>query len=121
LFQDQRWSRRNPLYLSVGGQSSAPGLLKKIFTLHSTFYLQNDLMRVGPSISELVPCLFDQSPEIVKLARGFFTELSVKENVLFNQLSNIIALLAPNDAISVGSFMSAMEFLTGWNPKPKII
>jgi hypothetical protein len=37
--------------------------------------LQNDLMRVGPSLAELVPCLFDPVAEIVKLARGFFTEL----------------------------------------------
>jgi hypothetical protein len=67
---------------------------------------------VGPSIAHLAPCLYDPSPDVVKLARAFFLELNVKHNVVYNQMPNIISFLVHEDnAVSLLEFTEAMQFL----------
>ena len=71
----------------------------------------NDLIRTSDKVAELTVCLFDEDKEVVRLARGFFTELSSKHNVLYNLFVNIIPKLASDDTVTEENFKEALTFL----------
>ncbi|KAI1716364.1 non-SMC mitotic condensation complex subunit 1 domain-containing protein [Ditylenchus destructor] len=73
--------------------------------------LLNDLIKVSGRIADLAPCLCDADHQIILLARGFFTEMSKKHNVLYNLMPDIISKLTTNKDLTDEQFQNVMKFL----------
>ncbi|KAI1724403.1 non-SMC mitotic condensation complex subunit 1 domain-containing protein [Ditylenchus destructor] len=79
--------------------------------------LLNDLIKVSGRIADLAPCLCDADHQIVLLARGFFTEMSKKHNVLYNLMPDIISKLTTNKDLTDEQFQDVMKFLLSFIEK----
>lgn len=63
-----------------------------------THLILNGMIKVKGQLGEMAKCLEDDDPRISDLAKLFFTELSTKDNALYNNLQDVISHL------SVGKF-----------------
>ncbi|KAL3901228.1 MAG: hypothetical protein SGCHY_000755 [Lobulomycetales sp.] len=77
-----------------------------------THLILNGMIKVKGQISEMAKCLEDSDPRISDLARLFFTELSTKDNAVYNNLPDIISNLSSIESgLEENSFKKVMEFL----------
>ena len=51
-----------------------------------THLILNGMIKVKGQLGEMAKCLEDSEPRIADLAKLFFTELSTKENAIYNNL-----------------------------------
>ena len=51
-----------------------------------THLILNGMIKVKGQLGEMAKCLEDEEPRIADLAKLFFTELSTKENAIYNNL-----------------------------------
>jgi hypothetical protein len=51
-----------------------------------THLILNGMIKVKGQLGEMAKCLEDKEPRIVDLAKLFFTELSTKDNAIYNNL-----------------------------------
>ncbi|KAL7988486.1 hypothetical protein Chor_007405 [Crotalus horridus] len=63
-----------------------------------THLILKDMVKVKGQVSEMAALLIDPEDEIVRLARNFFTELSNKDNAVYNLLPDIISRLSDADS-----------------------
>ena len=71
----------------------------------------NGMVKVKGQISEMAKCLEDPDTRISDLAKVFFSELSTKDNAVYNNLPDIISNLSASTGLSEASFKKIMEFL----------
>ena len=60
-----------------------------------THLILNGMIKVKGQLGEMAKCLEDSEPRISDLAKLFFTELSTKENAIYNNLPDGDVLLLP--------------------------
>jgi condensin complex subunit 1 len=61
-------------------------VVKKNTLMVLTHLILNGMIKVKGQLGEMAKCLEDEEPRIADLAKLFFTELSTKENAIYNNL-----------------------------------
>lgn len=90
----------------------ADSVVKKNTLMVLTHLILNGMVKVKGQISEMAKCLEDKETKISDLAKLFFTELSTKDNAVYNNLPDIISNLShPITGVSEVNFRSIMKFL----------
>ncbi|XP_039194642.1 condensin complex subunit 1 [Crotalus tigris] len=85
-----------------------------------THLILKDMVKVKGQVSEMAALLIDPEDEIVRLARNFFTELSNKDNAVYNLLPDIISRLSDADSgIEEQPFHTIMRQLFSFITKDK--
>ncbi|KAM6469220.1 condensin complex subunit 1 isoform 2-T2 [Liasis olivaceus] len=85
-----------------------------------THLILKDMVKVKGQVSEMAALLVDPEDEIVRLARNFFTELSNKDNAVYNLLPDIISRLSDADSgIEEQPFHTIMRQLFSFITKDK--
>lgn len=94
--------------------------VKKNTLMVLTFLILNGMVKVKGQISEMAKCLECEDKRIADLAKLFFTELSTKDNAVYNNLSDIISNLShPETGVDEDSFKNIMKFLLDFIKKDK--
>ena len=68
------------------GLSDTNLVVKKNTLMVLTHLILNGMIKVKGQLGEMAKCLEDQDPRISDLAKLFFTELSTKDNAIYNNL-----------------------------------
>lgn len=85
--------------------------VKKNTLMVLTFLILNGMIKVKGQISEMAKCIQDPDPQIQNLAKGFFKELSKKDNAIYNNLPDIISNLS---TVEEQDYKSIVKFLFGF-------
>jgi condensin complex subunit 1 len=87
--------------------------VKKNTFMVLTFLILNGMIKVKGQISEMAICLEDPDRRISDLAKLFFTELSQKDNAIYNNLPDIISNLSSLDKEKYNRILKyIMKFIT---------
>ena len=68
------------------GLSDTDLVVKKNTLMVLTHLILNGMIKVKGQLGEMAKCLEDEEPRIADLAKLFFTELSTKDNAIYNNL-----------------------------------
>lgn len=68
------------------GLSDEDLVVKKNTLMVLTHLILNGMIKVKGQLGEMAKCVEDAEPRIADLAKLFFTELSTKENAIYNNL-----------------------------------
>ncbi|XP_062984497.1 condensin complex subunit 1 [Elgaria multicarinata webbii] len=94
--------------------------VRQTAALVMTHLILKDMVKVKGQVSEMAALLIDPQEEIVGLARNFFTELSGKDNAVYNLLPDIISRLSdPDSGIEEQPFRTIMRQLFSFITKDK--
>ena len=95
--------------------------VKKNTLMVFTHLILNGMVKVKGQISEMAKCLQDKDSKISDLAKLFFSELSSKDNAVYNNLPDIISNLSSKDTgVNEEDFRSIMKFLFEFIKKVRI-
>ncbi|KAJ3146459.1 Condensin complex subunit [Geranomyces michiganensis] len=95
-------------------------VVKKNTLMVLTFLILNGMVKVKGQISEMAKTLEDEDRRISDLTKLFFTELSTKDNSVYNNLPDIISNLSHADTgVTEGAFRNIMKFLLEFIKKDK--
>ncbi|KAI9263006.1 non-SMC mitotic condensation complex subunit 1-domain-containing protein [Helicostylum pulchrum] len=88
-------------------------IVRKNTVMVLTHLILNGMIKVKGQISEMAKCLEDTDQRIVDLAKLFFTELSSKDNAIYNNLPDIISNLTSSQPVRLEeeSFRRIMKFI----------
>jgi condensin complex subunit 1 len=85
---------------------------KKNTLMVLTHLILNGMVKVKGQISEMAKCLENSDKRISDLAKLFFTELSTKDNAVYNNLPDMISNLSHKETgVDEKDFRSIMKFL----------
>ena len=73
----------NELYKGLSDQDL---VVKKNTLMVLTHLILNRMIKVKGQLGEMAKCLEDEEPRVSDLARLFFTELSTRDNAIYNNL-----------------------------------
>lgn len=77
-----------------------------------THLILNGMIKVKGQLGEMAKCLEDPDQRISDLAKLFFTELSTKDNALYNNLQDVISHLSiGSHAVDEETFERTMRFI----------
>jgi len=77
-----------------------------------THLILNGMIKVKGQLGEMAKCLEDPDKRISDLAKLFFTELSTKDNALYNNLQDVISHLSiGKHAVDEETFERTMRFI----------
>ncbi|RUS21746.1 hypothetical protein BC937DRAFT_91534 [Endogone sp. FLAS-F59071] len=95
-------------------------LVKKNTLMVLTHLILNGMIKVKGQIGEMAKCLEDEERRISDLAKLFFTELSSKDNAIYNNLPDIISNLSGSESkVDEETFKKIMKFLFDFIDKDK--
>ncbi|KAG0695301.1 non-SMC mitotic condensation complex subunit 1-domain-containing protein [Suillus ampliporus] len=87
-------------------------VVKKNTLMVLTHLILNGMIKVKGQLGEMAKCLEDEEPRISDLAKLFFTELSTKDNAIYNNLPDVISHLSTGDhAVEEEIFKSTMRYI----------
>ena len=95
--------------------------VKRTCLMTLTFLILAGQVKVKGQLGEMAKCLEDEDKRIADLARMFFTELSTKDNAVYNHFVDMFSLLSAERAEQLGeeSFRRIIRFLLGFVEKEK--
>ncbi|KAG2008786.1 condensin [Coprinopsis cinerea AmutBmut pab1-1] len=94
------------------GLSDRNMTVKKNTLMVLTHLILNGMIKVKGQLGEMAKCLEDEDDRISDLARLFFSELSGKDNAIYNNLPDIISHLSTGQhAVEEDKFHSTMKFI----------
>ncbi|XP_042309788.1 condensin complex subunit 1 isoform X2 [Sceloporus undulatus] len=94
--------------------------VRKTAALVMTHLILKDMVKVKGQVSEMATLFIDPEEDIVRLALNFFTELSSKDNAVYNLLPDIISRLSdPDSGIEEQPFRTIMRQLFSYITKDK--
>ncbi|KAJ9119099.1 hypothetical protein QFC22_003590 [Naganishia vaughanmartiniae] len=94
------------------GLSDQDMLVKKNTLMVLTHLILNGMIKVKGQLGEMAKCLEDEDSRISDLAKLFFTELSTKDNALYNNLQDVISHLSIGaHAVEEDVFETTMRFI----------
>lgn len=95
-------------------------MVRKSALMVLTHLILNGMIKVKGQIAEMARCITDSDERISDMAKLFFTELSLKDNALYNNLADIISGLSVGATpLSEESFQQIMRFLLQFISKEK--
>ncbi|KAF9919096.1 Condensin complex subunit [Lobosporangium transversale] len=90
--------------------SDSDAAVKKNTLMVLTHLILNGMVKVKGQLGEMAICLVDEDSRISDLARLFFTELTSKDNAVYNNMPDIISHMS-NANIDEESYHKIMRFL----------
>ncbi|KAG0004923.1 Condensin complex subunit [Entomortierella chlamydospora] len=84
--------------------------VKKDTLMVLTHLILNGMVKVKGQLGEMAICLVDEDARISGLARLFFTELTSKDNAVYNNMPDIISQMS-NAQVDEDSYRKIMRFL----------
>ncbi|KAF8935517.1 armadillo-type protein [Dissophora ornata] len=90
--------------------SDSDAAVKKNTLMVLTHLILNGMVKVKGQLGEMAICLVDDDARISDLARLFFTELTSKDNAVYNNMPDIISHMS-NANIDEESYRKIMRFL----------
>ncbi|KAK4097048.1 condensin-like protein [Parathielavia hyrcaniae] len=94
-------------------------MVKRTCLMTLTFLILAGQVKVKGQLGEMAKCLEDEDKRIADLARMFFTELSTKDNAVYNHFVDMFSLLSADRRIEEESFRRIVRFLLGFVEKDK--
>ncbi|KAG0336529.1 Condensin complex subunit [Podila humilis] len=92
--------------------SDSDRAVKKNTLMVLTHLILNGMVKVKGQLGEMAICLVDEDARISDLARLFFTELTSKDNAVYNNMPDIISHLSNSeDKVDEESYRKIMRFL----------
>ncbi|KAK8014880.1 condensin complex subunit 1 [Apiospora arundinis] len=92
--------------------------VKRTCLMTLTFLILAGQVKVKGQLGEMAKCLEDADKRIADLARMFFTELSTKDNAVYNHFVDMFSLLSAGN-LEEDSFRRVVKFLLGFVEKDK--
>ncbi|KAF4976484.1 hypothetical protein FZEAL_6850 [Fusarium zealandicum] len=94
-------------------------MVKRTCLMTLTFLILAGQVKVKGQLGEMAKCLEDEDRRIADMARMFFTELSTKDNAVYNHFVDMFSLLSAGDNMNEESFRRVVRFLLGFVEKDK--
>lgn len=91
--------------------------VKRTCLMTLTFLILAGQVKVKGQLGEMAKCLEDEDKRIADLARMFFTELSTKDNAVYNHFVDMFSLLSAERGLEEESFRRIVRFLLGFVEK----
>lgn len=91
--------------------------VKRTCLMTLTFLILAGQVKVKGQLGEMAKCLEDDDKRIADLARMFFTELSTKDNAVYNHFVDMFSLLSAERGLAEESFKRIVRFLLGFVEK----
>ncbi|KAL2204547.1 condensin complex component cnd1 [Sarocladium strictum] len=91
--------------------------VKRTCLMTLTFLILAGQVKVKGQLGEMAKCLEDEDRRIADLARMFFTELSTKDNAVYNHFVDMFSLLSTGGKMDEESFKRIVKFLLGFVEK----
>lgn len=91
--------------------------VKRTCLMTLTFLILAGQVKVKGQLGEMAKCLEDGDKRIADLARMFFTELSTKDNAVYNHFVDMFSLLSADRGIEEEGFRRIVRFLLGFVEK----
>lgn len=91
--------------------------VKRTCLMTLTFLILAGQVKVKGQLGEMAKCLEDEDRRIADLARMFFTELSTKDNAVYNHFVDMFSLLSAGGNMNEESFKRIVKFLLGFVEK----
>lgn len=91
--------------------------VKRTCLMTLTFLILAGQVKVKGQLGEMAKCLEDEDKRIADLARMFFTELSTKDNAVYNHFVDMFSLLSAERGLAEESFRRIVRFLLGFVEK----
>lgn len=95
--------------------------VKRTCLMTLTFLILAGQVKVKGQLGEMAKCLEDEDKRIADLARMFFTELSTKDNAVYNHFVDMFSLLSAEKALAEESFRRIVRFLLGFVEKVRLL
>ncbi|KAJ6780364.1 hypothetical protein PWT90_03572 [Aphanocladium album] len=92
--------------------------VKRTCLMTLTFLILAGQVKVKGQLGEMAKCMEDEDRRIADLARMFFTELSTKDNAVYNHFVDMFSLLSAGN-MDEESFKRIVKFLLGFVEKDK--
>ncbi|KAI1170043.1 armadillo-type protein [Nemania sp. FL0916] len=92
--------------------------VKRTCLMTLTFLILAGQVKVKGQLGEMAKCLEDEDKRIADLARMFFTELSTKDNAVYNHFVDMFSLLSAGQ-MDEEPFRRIVKFLLGFVEKDK--
>ncbi|ORY60746.1 condensin component [Pseudomassariella vexata] len=92
--------------------------VKRTCLMTLTFLILAGQVKVKGQLGEMAKCLEDSDKRIADMARMFFTELSTKDNAVYNHFVDMFSLLSAGN-LEEEAFKRVVRFLTGFIEKDK--
>ncbi|KAH8885564.1 hypothetical protein GQ53DRAFT_845547 [Thozetella sp. PMI_491] len=93
--------------------------VKRTCLMTLTFLILAGQVKVKGQLGEMAKCLEDDDKRIADLARMFFTELSTKDNAVYNHFVDMFSLLSADREMDEDNFRRVIRFLLGFVEKDK--
>lgn len=94
--------------------------VKRTCLMTLTFLILAGQVKVKGQLGEMAKCLEDEDKRIADLGRMFFTELSTKDNAVYNHFVDMFSLLSAEKALEEESFKRIVRFLLGFVEKVRL-
>jgi condensin complex subunit 1 len=92
--------------------------VKKTCLMTLTFLILAGQVKVKGQLGEMAKCLEDEDRRIADLAKMFFTELSTKDNAIYNGFTDIFSLLSSDkNPLEEDSLKRIVKFLMSFIEK----
>ncbi|KAG8832801.1 Condensin complex subunit [Serendipita sp. 399] len=102
------------------GLSDQDLTVKKNTLMVLTHLILNGMVKVKGQLGEMAKCLEDEDRRVSDLAKLFFTELSTKDNAIYNNIQDVISHLSVGPhAVDEEVFQSTMKYIFNFIEKEK--
>jgi hypothetical protein len=91
--------------------------VKRTCLMTLTFLILAGQVKVKGQLGEMAKCLEDSDKKIADMARMFFTELSTKDNAVYNQFIDMFSVLSADSTLSEDALKRIVKFLAGFIEK----
>jgi condensin complex subunit 1 len=91
--------------------------VKRTCLMTLTFLILAGQVKVKGQLGEMAKCLEEEDKRIADLARMFFTELSTKDNAVYNHFVDMFSLLSADEGLGEEAFRRIVRFLLGFVEK----
>ena len=93
------------------------GSVKRTCLMTLTFLILAGQVKVKGQLGEMAKCLEDSDKRIADLSRMFFTELSTKDNAVYNHFIDMFSLLSAEKGLDEDEFKKIIKFLSSFIEK----
>jgi len=95
--------------------------VKRTCLMTLTFLILAGQVKVKGQLGEMAKCLEDDDKRIADLSRMFFTELSTKDNAVYNHFVDMFSLLSAEKDLEEDALRRIIKFLAGFIEKVRIL
>jgi condensin complex subunit 1 len=93
--------------------------VKRTCLMTLTFLILAGQVKVKGQLGEMAKCLEDDDKRIADLSRMFFTELSTKDNAVYNHFVDMFSLLSAEKDLEEDALKRIIKFLAGFIEKAR--